>query len=183
MKCSSLLCCTALAMLTGCSSINSMMPNLQMPQQDHSLAVKPTSEEAKLVLMRPRNSMLALGHKQTIYVYQSTVKLGELNEGRFMTLAGDPLPKELTLHWFDSQYPSVSKTMNLTINMEAGDVQAVELQFEDEKLIAALVNQADAASSLPWLAEAKAAVNYTSTLAKRPSSKPRNLEPVIAHQE
>lgn len=100
-----------------------------------------------------------------------------------MTLAGAPLPKELTLHWFDSQYPSVSKTMNLTINMEAGDVQAVELQFEDEKLVAALVDQADASASLPWLAEAKVAVNYTNLLARPTHKQNRKPEPVIAHQE
>lgn len=149
--------------LQGCA-VNSFLP---VESTNYAQIVASEDPQiARLIIMRPREALLAWGDSNPVQIYEGSTKITDLPHGRFILLAKPTLPENLTIHWFDDQNPSVSRTIQLKVNIQPGETQTLVLGMENETLVAKLADQEDAARWFMWAVEYHKTQDLTNSLAQ-----------------
>jgi|GEM_PF-3557137 len=151
--------------LQGCSSLPSLdsrglLPNTAqefiITRQPHNLA--------RLILVQPRETLLPFFGHEPVELYAEDTHLATIAQGQYFYLDAQEFQTPLTLHWFDYKNPNISRTLELDLNIQAGEQGVVQLTFgngeDDEKhqqaeLTATVLPSEDALMAMPWLVEAK----------------------------
>ena len=164
----SLLLLTCISLFTGCSNITHFKASNLLPQP---LFPKPKQVEvlsqqephlARLIIYRPRETLLSLPSSRNIELYADETKLADIKAGSYLVLDAPNFPNTLTVHWFDKEFPKISKILDLEIQINPGQQGIVRLSYEKNTasksvLVAQNMEQIDAEIALPWLVETQPA--------------------------
>lgn len=161
--------------LVGCSHFQALHPGALLPNTDQSQLAEPPAHLARLIIIRSRESLLPFPEKNPVQLYNGTEKIADIPHGKFLRLDSPKLPQHLTVHWFDQENPTISRTINLQINLQPGEIQTIELNMEQNDLIAQLIDQKTTTSRLPWYAEVSTPEDFSeSYVSFSPKTPPTN---------
>lgn len=149
----------------GCSTFNALHPANYLPNSEHVSLLEPSLDTARLIIIRPRETLLSFPESHPVQLYQGDEKISDIQHGQFIVLDSPHLPQQLTIHWFDQEYPHISQLIQLTVNLKPGETQTVKLVKQSDKILAQTIDSEAAAVALPWLAETKIDFDQHATVA------------------